>query len=198
VPLDEQDRSRWDQELIREGIALISSTLGTARAGPYQLQAAIAAVHDEAADAADTDWPQIKALYDVLDRIDPGPVVTLNRAVAVAMVAGPRAGLALLGTLDGDDRMVRNHRLHAVRAHLLELAGDPVGARSAYQRAAMLTASLPEQRYLMLRAAALPAPRPSSDGVIHSRRSAGTCRLCSLREAQPSRPTPHCSYRAAH
>ena len=157
VPLDEQDRSRWDQELIREGIALISSTLGTARAGPYQLQAAIAAVHDEAADAADTDWPQIKALYDLLDRIDPGPVVTLNRAVAVAMVAGPRAGLALLDTLDGDDRMVRNHRLHAVRAHLLELAGDPVGARSAYQRAAMLTASLPEQRYLMLRAAALPA-----------------------------------------
>jgi RNA polymerase sigma factor (sigma-70 family) len=157
VPLDEQERSRWDQELIREGIALISSTLGTARAGPYQLQAAIAAVHDEAADAADTDWPQIKALYDVLDRIDPGPVVTLNRAVAVAMVAGPWAGLALLDTLDGDDRMVRNHRLHAVRARLLELAGDPVGARSAYQRAAMLTASLPEQRYLMLRAAALPA-----------------------------------------
>jgi RNA polymerase sigma factor (sigma-70 family) len=156
VPLDEQDRSRWDQELIREGIALISSTLGTARAGPYQLQAAIAAVHDEAADAADTDWPQIKALYDVLDRIDPGPVVTLNRAVAVAMVAGPRAGLALLDTLDGDDRMVRNHRLHAVRAHLLELAGDPVGARAAYQRAATLTASLPEQRYLMLRATALP------------------------------------------
>ena len=157
VPLDEQDRSRWDQELIREGIALISSTLGTARAGPYQLQAAIAAVHDEAADAGDTDWPQIKALYDLLDRIDPGPVVTLNRAVAVAMVDGPQAGLALLDTLDGDDRMVRNHRLHAVRAHLLELAGDPVGARAAYQRAAMLTASLPEQRYLMLRAAALPA-----------------------------------------
>ena len=155
VPLAEQRRDLWDAAQIEEGIALITRTLGTAPVGPYQLQAAIAAVHDEAPSAKETDWPQILALYGVLERIAPGPVVTLNRAVAVAMVDGPRAGLALLGTLDTDDRMTHNHRLDAVRAHLLELAGDLPAAREAYLRAARMTASLPEQRYLALRGAQL-------------------------------------------
>jgi RNA polymerase sigma factor (sigma-70 family) len=155
VPLAEQDRSRWDAEQIAEGVALVSRTLGRGPIGPYQLQAAIAAVHDEATDAADTDWPQILALYGVLEQISPGPVVTLNRAVALAMVHGPRAGLALLGTLDDDARMAQHHRLDAVRAHLLELAGEPAAAREAYRRAARLTASQPEQHYLTLRAARL-------------------------------------------
>jgi RNA polymerase sigma factor (sigma-70 family) len=155
VPLAEQDRSRWDAGLIAEGIALISRTLGRGPIGPYQLQAAIAAVHDEAKSDADTDWPQILALYDVLRRVSPGPVVTLNRAVAVAMVHGPLAGLAELGTLDDDDRMTRGHRLDAVRAHLLELAGDRPAAVAAYRRAAKRAASIPEQHYLALRAARL-------------------------------------------
>jgi predicted RNA polymerase sigma factor len=119
------------------------------------MQAAIAAVHDEAPSAGETDWPQILALYDVLERMSQGPVITLNRAVAVAMVHGPRAGLALLGTLDDDERMTRNHRLEAVRGHLLELAGDLEAARESYHRAARMSASIPEQRYLALRAARL-------------------------------------------
>jgi RNA polymerase sigma factor (sigma-70 family) len=155
VPLDEQRRDLWDRQQIDEGIALLTRTLGTTSVGPYQMQAAIAAVHDEAPSAAETDWPQILALYDVLERVSPGPVVTLNRAVAVAMVHGPRAGLALLGTLDDDERMTRNHRLEAVRGHLLELAGDLAAARESYQRAARMSASIPEQRYLALRAARL-------------------------------------------
>jgi RNA polymerase sigma factor (sigma-70 family) len=155
VPLDEQRRDLWDAAQIEEGVGLLTSTLGKVPIGPYQLQAAIAAVHDEAATAGDTDWPQILALYEVLERISPGPVVTLNRAVAVARVHGPRAGLALLGSLDTDDRMAYTHRLEAVRAHLLELAGEPVAARESYERAARMTASLPEQRYLILRAASL-------------------------------------------
>jgi RNA polymerase sigma factor (sigma-70 family) len=155
VPLAEQQRSLWNSAQIEEGVALLTRTLGTVPIGAYQLQAAIAAVHDEAPSADETDWPQILALYEVLERVAPGPVVTLNRAVAVAMVSGPRAGLALLGTLDSDERMAHNHRLEAVRAHLLELAGDPVGARQAYLRAARMTASLPEQRHLNLRAARL-------------------------------------------
>ncbi|GGU83641.1 RNA polymerase sigma factor [Lentzea flava] len=153
VPLAEQRRNRWDATMIAEGVALVERTLGTGPIGPYQLQAAIAAVHDEAATAQETDWPQILALYDVLAQIAPGPVVTLSRAVAVAEVHGPRAGLAVLGTLDGDDRMAHNHRLEAVRAHLLERAGDVIAAGQAYSRAARMTASLPEQRYLTLRAA---------------------------------------------
>jgi RNA polymerase sigma factor (sigma-70 family) len=161
VPLADQDRSLWDTAMIAEGVALVSSTLGRGLVGPYQLQAAIAALHDEAATAAETDWPQILALYEVLERISPGPVVTLNRAVALAMARGPLAGLALLGTLDADDRMAHTHRLESVRAHLLELAGDPVAARSAYLRAAAMTASLPEQRYLTLRAAQLAETRTS-------------------------------------
>jgi len=155
VPLAEQRRDLWSATKIEEGVALISRTLGTAPIGPYQLQAAIAAVHDEAPSAEQTDWPQILALYEVLEQVSPGPVVTLNRAVAVAMVHGPRAGLALLGTLDTDDRMAHTHRLEAVRGHLLEVAGDAVAARESYRRAARMTASLPEQRYLALRAARL-------------------------------------------
>jgi RNA polymerase sigma factor (sigma-70 family) len=155
VPLAEQRRDQWDGRLIAEGVALLGKTLGTASIGPYQVQAAIAAVHDEAATAEGTDWPQILALYEVLERVSPGPMVTLNRAVALAMVHGPRAGLALLGTLDSDDRMAHTHRLEAVRAHLLEIAGDVVAARESYRRAARMTASVPEQRYLALRAARL-------------------------------------------
>lgn len=155
VPLDEQQRDLWDAVQIEEGVGLLTRTLGKVPIGSYQLQAAIAAVHDEAATAGDTDWPQILALYEVLERISPGAVVTLNRAVAVARVHGPRAGLALLGSLDTDDRMAYTHRLEAVRAHLLELAGEPAAARESYRRAARMTASLPEQRYLILRAARL-------------------------------------------
>jgi RNA polymerase sigma factor (sigma-70 family) len=155
VPLDEQQRDLWNKAQIAEGVELLTRTLGKVPIGPYQLQAAIAAVHDEAPAADETDWPQILALYEVLERVSPGPVVTLNRAVAVARVQGPIAGLALLGTLDTDERMVRNHRVDAVRGHLLELTGDEVGAREAYLRAARMTASLPEKRYLALRAARL-------------------------------------------
>jgi RNA polymerase sigma factor (sigma-70 family) len=155
VPLAEQDRSRWDAGLIAEGVGVISRTLGRGPIGPYQLQAAIAAVHDEAGTAADTDWPQILALYDVLQRVSPGPVLTLNRAVAVAMVHGPLAGLAELGTLDEDDRMTRGHRLEAVRAHLLEMSGDRAAAIAAYRRAAKRATSIPEQHYLALQAARL-------------------------------------------
>ncbi len=155
VPLAEQRRSLWNREEIEEGVAMLTRTLGTVRVGPYQMQAAIAAVHDEAATAEETDWPQILALYGVLEQLSPAPVVTLNRAVAVAMVHGPRAGLALLGTLEADERMVKNHRLEAVRGHLLEMAGDFDAARESYRRAARMTASLPEQRYLALKAAKL-------------------------------------------
>ena len=155
VPLDEQRRELWHTDQIQEGVTLLTQTLGTVPVGPYQMQAAIAAVHDEAPTAEETDWPQILALYEVLERIAPSAVVTLNRAVAVAMVNGPLAGLALLGTIDGDERMAHNHRLEAVRAHLLERAGDLVAARDSYRRAARMTASIPEQRYLALRAARL-------------------------------------------
>jgi RNA polymerase sigma factor (sigma-70 family) len=154
VPLDEQDRSRWNAEQIAEGIALVSATLGKGPAGPYQLQAAIAALHDEAATAEETDWPQILALYEVLERVAPGPIVTLNKAVAAGRAQGPLAGLAVLGALDGDARMTGHHRLESVRAHLLEMAGDRMAAHEAYLKAARMTASVPEQRYLTLRAAA--------------------------------------------
>jgi RNA polymerase sigma factor (sigma-70 family) len=163
VPLAEQRRERWDAELIAEGVALLTRTLGTGPTGPYQLQAAIAAVHDEASSAEQTDWPQILALYEVLARVSPGPMVTLNRAVAVAMVHGPRAGLALLGTLEADARMRQTHRLEAVRAHLLERTGDEAAARESYLRAARMTASVPEQHYLTLQAARLgPTAGPAS------------------------------------
>ncbi|MFC4942469.1 RNA polymerase sigma factor [Pseudonocardia sp. GCM10023141] len=155
VPLAEQDRTRWDAALIAEGVALISAALAAAPLGPYQLQAAIAAVHAEAACDADTDWAQVVELYRMLDVLAPNPVVTLNRAVAVAKVEGPRSGLALLEPLAADDRTAQHHRLHAVRGHLLELAGDKDAAREAFREAARRTSSLPERRYLEGRAATL-------------------------------------------
>ena len=132
MPLAEQERKLWNAAQIEEGVALITRTLGKVPIGPYQLQAAIAAVHDEAPSGRGNGLAADLALYEVLERVSPGPVVTLNRAVAVAMVRGPSAGLALLGTLDADERMAHTHRLEAVRAHLLELAGDAVAARESY------------------------------------------------------------------
>jgi RNA polymerase sigma factor (sigma-70 family) len=155
VPLTEQDRSRWDQDTIREGVQLITATLPRGRIGPYQLQAAIAAVHDEAPRSEDTDWREILGLYRLLDRIAPNPMVTLNHAVAAAMVDGPAAGLAMLTTLERDERMAKHHRLEAVRAHLLEMAGDRDAARASYRLAARRTTSVPEQRYLEERASRL-------------------------------------------
>jgi predicted RNA polymerase sigma factor len=155
VPLADQDRARWNRAFIEEGVALITDTLARAPLGPYQLQAAIAAVHDEAASTADTDWAQILALYGLLERVAPNPMVTLNHAVAAAMVHGPRAGLDLLGPLDNDERLAGHHRLAAVRGHLLEMAGEDAAARACYQEAARLTTSLPERRYLESRAARL-------------------------------------------
>jgi RNA polymerase sigma factor (sigma-70 family) len=152
VPLAEQDRERWNGSYIEEGVALVTDALARSPLGPYQLQAAIAAVHDEAAQAADTDWPQILVLYELLERISPNPMVTLNHAVAVAMVKGPQAGLELLGSLDNDRRLAEHHRLDAVRAHLLEMAGDRAAACSSYRRAARRTTSLAERRYLEARA----------------------------------------------
>jgi predicted RNA polymerase sigma factor len=154
VPLAEQDRCLWDRTLLGEGIALIETTMARAPVGPYQLQAAIAAVHGEAERSEDTDWPQIAQLYRVLSTVAPGPMVTLNRAVAVGMVEGPRAGLDLLATLD-DGPLAGHHRVPAVRAHLLEMAGDRAGARAEYQEAAIRTTSEPERRYLEERAARL-------------------------------------------
>jgi RNA polymerase sigma factor (sigma-70 family) len=155
IPLDEQDRARWDAGLIAEGTALISAAMAGPALGPYQLQAAIAATHANAAHAQDTDWHQVHALYRILERIAPNPMVTLNRAVALAQTSGPRAGLELLAALNGDPRMAGHHRLHTVRAHLLEQAGDEAAARESYQRAARLTTSLAERRYLESRAARL-------------------------------------------
>lgn len=151
VPLAAQDRTRWHADLIAEGSDLIAATLARAPIGPYQLQAAIAALHDEAARYEDTDWVQILSLYDLLGAVAPGPMVTLNRVVALAMVRGPAAGLAELAAAEAP--LAGHHRVHAVRAHLLELSGDRAGARSEYERAASLTLSLPEQRYLLARAA---------------------------------------------
>lgn len=147
VPLAEQDRRLWNRDQIEEGITLLSAVLGRGAAGPYQLQAAIAAVHAEAASSDQTDWPQILALYTVLEAVAPSPVVTLNRAVAVAMVHGPAAGLELLAGLD--TALGRTHRLDAVRGHLLEMSGAYVEARAAYLLAAKKTGSLPERKYLM-------------------------------------------------
>ena len=155
VPLAEQDRSRWDTAYVEEGVALVSDALTRTRLGPYQVQAAIAAVHDEAATAADTDWPQVLALYGVLEQIAPGPIVSLNRAVALAMVEGPDAGLAVLAGLEQDRRLARHHRLHAVRAHLLEMSGDADAARESYVLASRLTTSIPEQDHLRRKAEAL-------------------------------------------
>jgi RNA polymerase sigma factor (sigma-70 family) len=152
VPLADQDRSRWDRARIEEGVRLLEAALPTGPGGPYQLQAAIAAVHAEAPGAAATDWAQIETLYRMLDALAPGPVVTLNHAVAVAMVDGPAAGLAMLEPLREDRRLRRHHRLHAVHAHLLEMAGKDAEARAAYTTAARLATSIPEQRYLNAKA----------------------------------------------
>jgi predicted RNA polymerase sigma factor len=155
IPLTEQDRSLWDREQIAEGVALISATLPKGSVGPYQLQAAIAAVHDEAARADETDWPQILALYDLLRRMSDNPMVTLNYAIAAAMVHGATKGLELLDVLKTDVRITNHHRLDAVRAHLLELSGDREGAVRHYRSAAGKTASLPERNYLLTQAARL-------------------------------------------
>jgi RNA polymerase sigma factor (sigma-70 family) len=155
VPMAEQDRSRWNAASIAEGVALITAALPRGPTGPYQLQAAIAAVHDEAPSADATDWPQIVALYELLLRISDNPVVALNHAVAVGMARGPRTGLDLLARLQDDTRIANDHRLHAVRAHLLEMAGDRAAARACYEAAARLTTSRPQQRYLQARAALL-------------------------------------------
>jgi RNA polymerase sigma factor (sigma-70 family) len=163
VPLAEQDRGRWDHDTIAEGVDLVTETLARAPVGPYQIQAAIAAVHAEAARAQDTDWPQILALYDLLAQFSSNPVVRLNRAVAVAMVHGPRAGLDLLDSLDDDRHLAGHHRLHAVRAHLLEQAGDHDSARSAFEDAARRTTSVPERNYLRAQ-----ARRLGPDGLMGS------------------------------
>jgi RNA polymerase sigma factor (sigma-70 family) len=164
VTLDQQDRSLWDRQQIAEGVALLSAALPTGSVGPYQLQAAIAAVHDEAARAQDTDWPQILALYGLLRRMTDNPMVTLNHAVAAAMVHGPARGLELLDGLTADARVADHHRFHAVRAHLLEMAGDGDGAIKEYRAAAGKTASLPERSYLLMQAARLSSDLRSADG----------------------------------
>jgi RNA polymerase sigma factor (sigma-70 family) len=154
IPLAEQDRGRWDARAIAEGSALIARALATAPIGPYQLQAAIAAVHDEAARAEDTDWPQILGLYELLTVVAPGPMVTLGRIVALAMVQGPQAGLAELATAGADRALADHYRLDAVRAHLLDFAGRHEQARGFYRAAARRTLSAPERRYLNLRGCA--------------------------------------------
>ncbi|HEU5260200.1 MAG TPA: sigma-70 family RNA polymerase sigma factor [Gemmatimonadales bacterium] len=157
IPLDEQDRALWDQRLIAEGIALVTDALSKGSVGLYQLQAAIAALHDEAARAEDTDWPQIFALYGLLRRMSDNPMVALNHAIAAAMVHGPNVGLDLLKALDSDARMAGHYRLDAVRAHLLEMAGDTGRAIAHYRAAAERTTSIPERDYLTTKAARLAA-----------------------------------------
>ena len=161
IPLDEQDRTVWDRELIAEGVALLDGAVTRGAVGEYQLQAAIAALHVRAARAQDTDWPQIFALYGLLERMTGNPVVSLNRVVAAAMVHGPAEGLALLEALD--ERLPGHYRLDAVRAHLFEMAGDVGAAVQHYQAAASRTTSMPEQRYLTRRAARLRAGLGASD-----------------------------------
>jgi predicted RNA polymerase sigma factor len=155
VPLAEQDRTLWNRGLITEGVALITEALRRGQMGEYQVQAAIAAVHDQAASHADTEWSEILALYGVLERMTGNPMVTLNRAVAAAMVQGPSTGLAMLDSLS--DQLGDHHRLHSVRAHLLELAGDTEGAISEFRAAAARTTNVREQQYLTTKAARLAA-----------------------------------------
>jgi RNA polymerase sigma factor (sigma-70 family) len=162
IPLAEQQRSRWDRALITEGTTLITGALQQGQRGEYQLQAAIAAVHDQAASHAGTDWPQILALYGLLERMTGNPMVTLNRAVAAAMAGGPAAGLALLDGVRG--RLGGHHRFHAVRGHLLEMAGDGAGAAAEFRDAAAGTANLREQHYLTAKAASLAASPAGGDG----------------------------------
>jgi RNA polymerase sigma factor (sigma-70 family) len=159
VPLAQQDRSRWDRAQIAEGVALITGALRQGHIGEYQLQAAIAAVHDQAPRYEDTNWSELLALYGLLERMTDNPMVTLNRAVATGMAHGPREGLAVLGGLD--DRLRDHHRLHSVRAHLLELAGDTDGAIAEFRAAAARTTNAREQEYLTTKAARLSAQRTS-------------------------------------
>jgi RNA polymerase sigma factor (sigma-70 family) len=158
IPLNSQDRTLWDRRDIAEGIDLITATLSRGSIGAYQLQAAIAAIHDEAPRAEDTDWPQILALYGLLLRMSDNPMVMLNHAIATAMVHGPAAGLERLAALDADPRLKDSHRLDAVRAHLLEMAGDHAAAIDRYRAAASQTRSIPERNYLLTQAARLQAP----------------------------------------
>jgi predicted RNA polymerase sigma factor len=165
VPLPEQDRARWDAAMIAEGEALVDATIGHAALGPYQVQAAIAALHATAPSTEETDWAQIVELYRVLQTLMPSPVVTINQAVAVAQASGPARGLELLDTVDA--KLDVGRRLDAVRAHLLELAGDLAVAREHYLRAAERTASLPERRYLMERAARIAPGAAGGTGPAH-------------------------------
>jgi RNA polymerase sigma factor (sigma-70 family) len=155
IPMAEQDRSLWNAAFIAEGVALVSDALPRGPTGPYQLQAAIAAIHDEAPTAAATDWAEIVMLYELLMQMSDNPMVALNHAVATAMVRGADVGLDLLGKLETDERIGEDYRFHAVRAHLLEMAGDHVAARDSYRASAERTASIPQQRYLHSRAARL-------------------------------------------
>jgi RNA polymerase sigma factor (sigma-70 family) len=155
IPLTKQDRTLWDRMQISEGVALLTAALAKGLIGAYQLQAAIAALHDEAVRAEDTDWPQILALYELLKHISDSPIVILNHAVAAAMVHGPAKGLDLLRALDSDARLAGHHRLDAVRAHLLEMGGDHEAAITHYRIAAGRTTSIPERNYLMTQAARL-------------------------------------------
>jgi RNA polymerase sigma factor (sigma-70 family) len=155
IPLAQQDRTLWDHQQIAEGVALLSTALPKGSVGPYQLQAAIAAVHDEAKRVDDTDWPQILALYELLKRMSDNPMIVLNHAVAAAMVHGPSKGLQLLAPLDSDSRLTERHRLDAVRAHLFEMAGDRQAATTHYRIAASRATSIPERNYLMMQAARL-------------------------------------------
>ncbi|MGA2613490.1 MAG: sigma-70 family RNA polymerase sigma factor [Spirochaetia bacterium] len=164
IPLAQQDRALWDRQEIAEGIALISEALPKGSVGPYQLQAAIAALHDEAARAEETDWPQILALYDLLKRMSDNPLVNLSHAIAAAMVHGAATGLKLLDGLETDSRLVQHHRLDAVRAHLLELSGNRQDAVRLYRAAAAKTENLPERNYLLLQAARLSSEPQRSDG----------------------------------
>lgn len=153
IPMEDQDRTRWHADAITEGVTLITDALPRGVPGPYQLQAAIAALHDEASTYNATDWPQIMLLYERLLLLVDNPIIALNHAVAVAMALGPHAGLKLVDELDTDDRLAGDHRLHAVRAHLREMSGDTAAARDSYIRAAQQTTNVPTQRYLYARVA---------------------------------------------
>jgi RNA polymerase sigma factor (sigma-70 family) len=155
IPLDEQDRKLWNATMIADGVALVADAFAKAQTGYYQIQAAIAAVHDEAPRAQDTDWPRILALYDLLKQMTDNPMVNLNHAIAAAMVHGPTAGLELLETLDGDPRIAGHYRLDAVRGHLLEMSGDRQRAIVHYRAAADRTTSIPERNYLITKASRL-------------------------------------------
>jgi RNA polymerase sigma factor (sigma-70 family) len=163
IPLAQQDRTRWNRACMAEGVALLNGAIGRGRVGEYQLQAAIAAVHDQATHSADTDWPQILGLYELLEQMTGNPVVTLNKAIATAMVHGPTEGLAVLETVDA--QLADHHRLEAVRAHLLEMAGDRKAAVAHYLAAASRTTNLPTQRYLTMQAARLSHSLPDQSGT---------------------------------